>query len=156
MEIGCFLGVRFTEFLKVLEVSFVTQVAALYFKIALYGLTREHLKDTVMYGFDLCGRNEVRVTALKSWGRVTSISHLAGCSDLTVLRNPKEGNLRRSRLCKCQVIIPHYKVHIKILSALQRVFLKNWLRQRASLEKKKKPPTCWWDKNKINRLSWWV
>lgn len=76
----------------------MTQVAALYFRIALYGLTREPLKDTAMYGFDLCSRNGVRVTArrCKSWGRLTSISHLAGCTDLGVLRNPKEGNIRRS------------------------------------------------------------
>lgn len=69
----------------------MTQVAALYFKIALRGLTREPLKDPVIYGFDLCGPNGVRVTARKrkSWGKVTSISHLAGCTDPTVLRNPK-------------------------------------------------------------------
>jgi len=88
------------------EVSFETQLAALYFKIALYGHTRKTLKDTVMYSFNLCGRNRVRVTArkCKSWGKVTSISHLVSCTDLAVLRNPKEGNLRRSWLCKCQVL----------------------------------------------------
>lgn len=64
-ESGHFLGVRFTQFLKVLEVSFVTLVAGLYFKTALYGLIRKPLKDSVTYGFDLHGRNAVRVTAKK-------------------------------------------------------------------------------------------
>lgn len=64
--IGHFLRVWFAEFLKVLEVSLVTQVAAPYFKIALYGHTIQWpLKDTVIYNFDLCGRNGVKVTDRK-------------------------------------------------------------------------------------------
>lgn len=75
----------------------MTQVATLYFKTALYNLTREPLKDTVMYGFDPCGGNGVGVTAgkCKSWGRVTSFSHLTVCADFPVLPNPKEESLRR-------------------------------------------------------------
>lgn len=75
----------------------MTQVATLHFKTALYNLTRMPLKDTVMYDFDLCGRNGVGVTArkCKSWGRVTSFSHLTVCTDFPVLHNPKEESLRR-------------------------------------------------------------
>lgn len=74
----------------------MTQARTLYLKTALYSLTRVPLKDTVMNYFDLCGRNGVRVTArkCKSWGKVTSFSHLTVCADLPVLRNPEEGSLR--------------------------------------------------------------
>lgn len=90
-EIGYFLSVWFTEFPKGLEISTVIQVAELQFKIAWYGLSRELLKNTLIYGFDLCDRNGLRVTAkkCKSWGRATSISHLAGCTNLVVSHNPK-------------------------------------------------------------------
>lgn len=74
----------------------MTQVAALCFKIALYGPTIKPSKDTVMNGFDLCGRNEVMVTArkCKRWGRVTSILTYQAALILQFLSNPNEGNLR--------------------------------------------------------------
>lgn len=92
-----------SSLLKALGVSFVTQVTALYLKITWHGYTREPLKDTAMYSFDLCARNRVRVTTrnCKRWGRVTSVFHLPGCTDFAAPCNPKEGDLkRRSWLCK--------------------------------------------------------